>query len=278
MSTINFDFSNEEHYMETARYNFYNSPEFKEMCEQLGVNIEIVDGRMILTGSQSSLEQIEAAYEEFKRDYAQPGDSRTYRQEMVREELSELEKGSLDAILNEKYETTKSEISKRNAIKTLNKFNLNKEVDEKEKELEEIDEELEAMRERIRTKQRQLLEKLKREENIIKDKASLILDKVISDPDEIAGVQEMIDRLNKEVNNIRGKMPHINDFVEDLDREVQDLEDKIERRAQIALEREKLKEIQRQKEKMEKEEEARIQEEKEAEEDEIDNPFYIRPY
>ena len=269
MSMATYNFSNEEHYMESARYKYYNSKEFREMIEQLNVKMEVIDGRIILTGSQTNLEQIEAGFEEFKRDYMQPGDSRNYRQEMVRQELSALEKGSLDDILSTKYELTNQEIKQRNTMKALNKLNIDKEILSKEDAEEELEEEIEEIRERIKRKQRQFLEKIKKDEGRLKDKVELILNKVITDPDEIGTIQEQIDNLNQDLDTLKGRMPFVNDFIEDIDREFKELEAKTERYKDIQKQKEELKEIQKQKEEYDKEMEKQkeIEEQEEDEED-----------
>lgn len=272
MANTVYDFSDNERFMTDARYKFYSTQSFKEMCEQLNIEIQNLDGRIILTGSQSALEQIETEFKEFEQDYKQPGDSKLYREQSIAEELSKYEvsslsKGSLDSILSEKNKAFSLDVEKENVSKLLKKANIYSAVKEKEEELSDIEEEIEELRKQIIRKAKILQEKLKREEGNLKDKVNLILNHVITDPDEIASTQENIDNFQRSLGSVAKQFPHLNDLVEDLDRSAQDFERKSSQVKEIKNSLDKAQSIKDDYEESIRQEKMRQQQEEEEEEE-----------
>lgn len=209
-----------EEHLSNNRERYFKSKEFKELLEELNIHEERVDGKIVFSGPQASLNEIARLVEEIDKDEKQPGRSELHLASKIEESRSDLHSfTSLDSMLDAQYKVTQKEIEERNKIKGLDIFNTRNEIQEMEREYKDIEKERAAIEKSIQRKRKELdgIEKF------IKEKTNLILNRIITDPDEIATIQDLIDIKSKQAS----------DIVEEIDRESKQIEAKMTRHKQL---------------------------------------------
>lgn len=209
-----------EEHLSNNREKYFKSKEFKELLEELNINMERVNGRIVFSGSQASLNEIERLVNEIDKEEKQPGRNELHLANKIEESRNDLHSfTSLDSMLDAQYKVTQKEIDARNKIKSLNVIDTRNEIQEMEKEFRDIEKEAEEIKKSIQRKRKELDGISK----FIKEKTDLILNKIITDPDEIATIQDLIDIKSKQAS----------DIVEEIDRESKHMEVKMTRHKEL---------------------------------------------